>query len=78
MKTYVYQKKTLHLNRRRRKGNGIHGSGSKASRKDRRYGKVRDGIILINYDRRQNDDSNYSGPERRSEIDRRSNRDRRQ
>ncbi|RZB35899.1 MAG: hypothetical protein SRB2_02697 [Desulfobacteraceae bacterium Eth-SRB2] len=38
---------------------------------DRRR-KVRDGITLKGFDRRQNNDPYYSGPERRSNMDRRS------
>ena len=34
--------------------------------------KVIDGIIVEDYDRRQKDDPNYNGPERRSGVDRRS------
>lgn len=38
--------------------------------KDRRE-KVIDGIVVEEYDRRQKDDPNYNGPERRSGVDRR-------
>ena len=79
MSSYVYQKKTLHLCRYRRKGNGTPDSpGSQGISHDRRRPKVRDGIILVDFDRRQKVDPHYSGPERRSGIDRRSGRDRRQ
>jgi hypothetical protein len=79
MKTYVYQKKTLHLNRYRRKGNGTtHASGLQGVSHDRRRPKVREGIVLVDFDRRQKDDPYISGPDRRSGIDRRSGKDRRQ
>ncbi len=42
--------------------------------KDRRK-KVIDGIMVEDYDRRQKDDPNYNGPERRSGVDRRSGKD---
>ena len=76
--TYVYQNKILHTNRYRREWDGIpYGSGSKGVSNDRR-GKVGDGILLVDFDRRQNNDPYYSGPERRSGIDRRNGMDRRQ
>ncbi len=79
MSAYVYQNKTLHLNRYRRKGNGTpHVSGSRETGYDRRRPKIRQGIIFIDFDRRQKDDPYYIGPERRSSVDRRSGRDRRQ
>ena len=78
METYVYQNEILHPNRYRRKGDGIpYGSGSKGVIYDRRK-KVGDGILLVDFDRRKNDDPYYSGPERRSGRDRRSGMDRRQ
>lgn len=78
METYVYQNKNLHINKNRRKWDGIpYGSGSKGVSYDRR-GKVGDGILLVDFDRRQNNDPYYSGSERRSGIDRRSGMDRRQ
>lgn len=43
---------------------------------DRRR-KIRDGVVIVNLDRRQNSDPNYNGPERRSGLDRRSGMDRR-
>jgi hypothetical protein len=79
MTSYVYEKKTLHINRFRRKGDGDQtGSGSGKISKDRRHGKVRDGIILVEHDRRKKDDPDYSGPERRSDTQRRSGKDRRE
>jgi len=78
MSPYVYEKKTLHINRVRRKGDRTpNDSGSKEIHKDRRR-KVRVGIILKDYDRRQKDDPSYSGPERRSGKERRSDKGRRQ
>ena len=78
MATYVYQNKTLHICRYRRKWDGIpHASGSKGSSYDRRR-KVKNGLIIVDFDRRQNNDPYYCGPERRSGIDRRSGMDRRQ
>jgi len=75
--TYVYENKTLIINRRRRKGDmAQHGSSSTAKSTDRRR-KMRDGIIIVKYDRRQNHNANYSGPENRSGVDRRSGKDRR-
>ena len=75
---YVYQKKILNINRYRRKWDGTpYDSGSKREEYDRRR-KLRDGLILINFDRRRNRDPNYSGPERRCGMDRRSGKDRRQ
>jgi hypothetical protein len=38
---------------------------------------VRDGIVLKDFDRRQNNDPYYSSPERRNGMDRRSGMDRR-
>ena len=55
MSTYVYENKTLHLNRHRRKDDSISkSSDSKETRTDRRNEKVRDGIMLLDWDRRQN------------------------
>jgi two-component system response regulator len=42
--------------------------------KDRRE-RVKDGIMVEDYDRRQQDDPNYNGPERRNDEDRRSVKD---
>jgi len=79
MSSYVYEKKTLHIKRFRRKGDGEQtGSGSGEISKDRRHGKTRDGIILVEHDRRKRDDPDYSGPERRSGTQRRSGKDRRE
>lgn len=78
METYVYQNKILNANRHRRKWDGIpYGSGSKGVSYERRE-KVGDGILLVDFDRRKNNDPYYNGPERRSGIDRRSGMDRRQ
>ena len=75
---YVYQKKTLGINKgRRREDKDQDDSGSKEKSTDRRR-KVRDGIIIADYDRRQNDNTNYDGPEKRSGVERRSGKDRRQ
>ena len=54
-----------------------HDPSSEEKSSDRRK-KVRSGIILKDYDRRQKDDKNYSGPERRKDVERRSGKDRRQ
>jgi len=79
MNAYVYQDKTLHLCRYRRKGDGSPTTPRpKGTGYDRRRPKISQGIILVDFDRRQNDDPNYSGLERRSCTDRRSGRDRRQ
>jgi pilus assembly protein CpaE len=78
MSTNVYQKKNIRINKRRRKGDmAQHGSSSKGENADRRR-KARDGIIIVDYDRRQNDNTNYSGSEKRSGIKRRIGKDRRQ
>lgn len=75
---YVYQKKTLGINKgRRREDKDQDDSGSKEKSIDRRR-KVRDGIIIEGYDRRQNDNTNYDGPDKRSGVERRSGNDRRQ
>ncbi len=79
MSAYVYQNKTLHLCRYRRKGDGTTLSpGFQETGYDRRRPKIREGIILVDFDRRQKDDPNYKSPERRGGMDRRSGRDRRQ
>ena len=75
--TYVYQNESLLINKRRKQGDmAQHGSGSKAESTDRRR-QMRDGIIIVKYDRRQNHNANYGGPEKRSGVDRRSDKDRR-
>jgi len=75
--TYVYQNESLLINRRRRKGDmAQQGSSSRAKSTDRRR-KMRDGIIIVKYDRRQNHNANHSGSEKRSGVDRRSGKDRR-
>ena len=77
MPAYIYEKKILHINRYRRAGDGSpYGSGPKKVNSDRRR-KLRDGIIIMDFDRRQNSDPHYSGPERRSGMERRSGLDRR-
>ena len=79
MSAYVYQNKTLHLCRYRRKGDGTpNAPGCQETSYDRRRPKMREGIILVDFDRRQKDNSYYNDPERRSGTDRRSGRDRRQ
>jgi hypothetical protein len=66
-----FHNKILHTNRYRRKWDIIpNGSSSKGVSYDRR-GKVGDGIILADFDRRQNNAHYYSGPEKRSGMDRR-------
>jgi hypothetical protein len=78
METDVYQNKILYPNRYRRKGDGIaYGSDSRGVSYDRRE-KVGDGILLVDFERRKNNDPDYSGSERRSGVDRRSGMDRRQ
>ena len=77
MSDCISEKKILHINRYRRRGDGSpYGSDSKKVVYDRRR-KVRDGIIVKDFDRRQNNDPYYSGPERRNGMDRRSGMDRR-
>ena len=77
MGAYVYQDKILHINRYRRQGDGApYEFGPKEVGNDRRR-KLRDGIILIDFDSRQNQDPEYSGPERRNSVERRSGFDRR-
>ncbi len=79
MGAYVYQNKTLHISRYRRKDDGTsYGFSSQGTGYDRRHEKIRQGIILMDYDRRQNSDPTFSDLERRSGIDRRSGVDRRQ
>ena len=79
MSAYVYRNKTLHLCRYRRKGDGTTLSpGFQETGYDRRRPKIREGIIIVDFDRRQKDDSYYNDSERRSGTDRRSGRDRRQ
>ena len=68
-----FHNKILHTNRYRRKWDIIpNGSSSKGVSYDR-HGKVGDGILLVDFDRRQNNVPYYSDPERRSGIDRRQN-----
>ena len=76
MGKYVYEKKKLRISRRRRKENGIL-NGLKKDEVDRRHGKERAGIILQDYDRRQQKDSDFKGEEKRIGKDRRSGKDRR-
>ena len=79
MGKYVYEKKKLHISRRRRKENGVPGELKKATGgPGRRREKEREGIILQDHDRRQQGDPKYSGKEKRSGEDRRSGRDRRE
>ena len=79
MSAYVFQNKTLHLCRYRRKGDGTpNAPGWQETSYDRRRPKMREGIILVDFDRRQKDEHYYSGPARRGGTDRRSGRDRRQ
>ncbi|UCD32415.1 MAG: hypothetical protein JSW04_07165 [Desulfobacterales bacterium] len=61
--TFVWQKK------RRR-------SGDRGKRSDRRR-KIKDGIIIQDYERRQEAEPQFKGPEKRSGEDRRSGKDRR-
>ena len=79
MNAYVYQNKTLHISRYRRIGDGAaYDLSSQATGYDRRRDKIREGIMLMDYDRRQISDPNYSGLEMRSGVERRSGIDRRQ
>ncbi len=79
MGAYVYQNKTLHISRYRRKDDGTsYGFSSQETGYDGRRKKIREGIILMDYDRRQISDPTFSGLERRSGIERRSGLDRRQ
>ena len=75
--TYTHQNESLLINRHRRKGDmAQNASGSRVQSTDRRR-EMRDGIIIVKYDRRQNGNANYSGHDKRSCVDRRSIRDRR-
>lgn len=79
MGSYIYEKKKLHINRYRRKSDRVpKNAQDKETCRDRRRGKIRKGIILEDYDRRQKEDSKYNGVERRSGTDRRSGKDRRE
>ena len=71
---YIYQRDALSINRRRRK---IDTAPHDAGATDRRR-KMRDGIIIVDHDRRQNNNPDYSGPEKRNGLDRRSGKERRQ
>jgi hypothetical protein len=78
MSTYVYQNKTLHINRHRRKEDKApNNSEFQETEYDGRRRKIRDGILIEDNDRRQQNDPNCSGPERRSGVDTRSGVDRR-
>jgi len=78
MSTYVYENKTLHINRHRRKEDKApNDSEFQETEYDGRRRKIKDGILFVDYDHRQQNDPNYSGPERRSGVDRRSDVDRR-
>ncbi|MGD2150929.1 MAG: hypothetical protein PVJ20_02890 [Desulfobacterales bacterium] len=78
MSTYVYQNKTLHINRHRRKEDKAPNDFEfQETDYDGRRRKIRDGILIVEHDRRQQNDPNYSGPERRSGVDRRKNKSRR-
>ena len=72
--TYVYQKEKLSINRLRRR---IDMAQLDASSEDRRR-KMRDGIIIVDHDRRKDDNPDYNGPEKRNGIDRRTGKERRQ
>jgi hypothetical protein len=77
MKTYIYKDKSLLINKRRRKGDMAQQvTGSRAKSTDRRR-QMRDGIIIVKYDRRHNHNAKYSGPEKRNGVDRRGGKDRR-
>ena len=79
MGAFVYQNKTLHISRYRRQTDGATNVlSSQATGSDRRRDKIRQGIILMDYDRRQISDPTFSGLEMRSGVDRRSSIDRRQ
>lgn len=78
MGTYVYQNKTLHINRcRRKEDKAPNDSELQKTEYDGRRRKIRDGILIVDDDRRQKNDLKYSGPERRKGVDRRSGVDRR-
>lgn len=72
--TYVHQKDTLSINRRRRNSDMAQHDASSEERRR----KMRDGIIIVDHDRRENDNTDYNGPEKRSGIDRRTSKERRQ
>ncbi len=72
VKNYVWENKTLRINKQRRATDGTNQESW-----DRRM-MVLDGIILKPYDRRQNSDPSYKSPERRNEFGRRSIFDRRE
>ena len=71
MKNYVWENKTLRINRQRRGADGTN-EGSW----DRRR-MILEGIILKSFDRRQSGNPTYTGSERRIGFDRRSIFDRR-
>ena len=71
---YIYQKEKMSINRRRRESDAAQHEPSSNGRRR----KMRDGIIIVDHDRRQNDNPDYNGPEKRSGIDRRNAKERRQ
>jgi Flp pilus assembly CpaE family ATPase len=74
---YVYQKKHLLIKKGRRKDDkGPYDPDPKEKVPDRRR-KIRDGIILKDYDRRQIEARDHGGPEKRSGVERRSGKERR-
>ena len=78
MGKYIYEKKKLHISRRRRKGNGVSGGLKKdTGGAGRRQEKELVGITLKDYERRRQEDLRYSGEEKRSGNERRSGKDRR-
>ena len=75
--TYVHQKKRLLIKKGRRKEDKApHDPGPKERATDRRK-KITDGIILKDYDRRQEENTDHRGPDKRSGTERRSAKDRR-
>ncbi len=75
--TYVHQKKRLLIKKGRRKEDKApHDPSPKEKATDRRK-KTRDGIILKDYDRRQKENADHGGPEKRSGSKRRNGKERR-
>ncbi len=69
--------KLLHINRQRRKEDKApNDSEFQETEYDGRRRKIRDGILIVDNDRRQQNDPNCSGPERRSGVDRRKSKSR--
>ena len=75
--TYVYQKEYIAYQQTSKKERYGPTWIPVPQQKDDRRRKMRDGIIIVDHDRRQNHNANYNGSEKRSGIDRRSGKDRR-